>query len=161
MLPDLLATLLSNTVYLTGPTKLKSAIGSWDDLSVVVPNEHVIAADVTPTPDDESLSLQVQTFHVTDAIVPVNRYSSLNKIINVTFQVLKFINLLKCKVNATRHTNRLVVDSEEELYTKAHANVTKAEQKREFPHVLEFFGKTTQTLKEVPILVSQLNLYVD
>ena len=78
--------LLANTVYLTGPSVLRQNSEDYtDSIAVRVPNEHSITAADTPVQEEGSCALQLHSGEV-KPIVASDRYSSVDKLINVTFR---------------------------------------------------------------------------
>ena len=150
---------LCKTTYLTGPSvdpEIK------EDRHVRLPNPCV-----RPT-DSISESFAVLATATVKAKAPsatalltIDKYSSFEKVANVTKYVLKFINTLKKRINTKREaTYKLIPDAE--LYRVATFNVISNDQQTHFAKEFEFLAKGAKAnISEIPSLVSKLNVFVD
>jgi len=83
----------------------------------------------------------------TETIMPVNRYSNLNKLHRVTALVIKFISKLRKKIKS-----ELTCANEAKIYW------IKKEQSSHFNESLTFLNNPS---RNIPTLVNNLNLYLD
>ena len=150
------------TNYLTGPSflsKLESSV--QPDIEVMVPNnlanaqEQVITLTGIVTEHD---STSPENEVGSDVIVPltvrpvaeITRYSSFSKLVRVLSCVLKFISRLKKREVESVDLSRMAIN-----------NLIRAEQQIYFPEIQKFFKDRPATLKCIPNIVMQLNLYLD
>ena len=83
-----------------------------------------------------------------DSIIPINKYSNVNKLFRITSLVLRFIHKVKKSVKCKED-----IDLEAKLY------LIKREQRVNFPVEINFL--TNSNASEVPLLVKSLNLFLD
>ena len=144
--------LLSNSNYISGPEIINDANFS-SIMDVIVPNPLAVnnvmsmSADI----DDNSCSNNdVQLFEP-------SRYGSFKKLVNVAKIVLKFVALLKHKIGKNSSVNMTECDYEK----SAVCLIIKQEQKYHFPDEYNFLSNPTNLTKDIPSLVTKLNLYID
>ncbi|XP_068224926.1 uncharacterized protein [Palaemon carinicauda] len=98
---------------------------------------------------------------VTD-LVPVDRFSNLTKLVKVHAKVLMIVN--KWKTALSRNSSvisSLEIKPPDFNYELALQQIISKEQKLKFPEVVEFFQRKQCPKKDIPDLVSQLNIYPD
>ena len=96
----------------------------------------------------------------------VSLYSCFNfsKVARVHENVIKFCNIIKGKLKA-KHSSRFdhleTFADDCNTYDKACKQIILRDQQIHFPDVFEYFNLKDKTLKKLPNIVSQLNLYLD
>ena len=151
---------LHKSNYFVGP-KYLTETDHQPDIVVVVPNPSLKL-------DNETFNSPVQcckTFvHtpvscVNDPLVNPERFSKLSRLINVCRIVLKFVNILKCRILSRDGESKISSDSE--LLKLAHLRIIHDDQRSHFPEIFEYFAQRSVPCKNIPNLVLQMNLFVD
>lgn len=148
---------LSKTCYYTGlPTAILNEMELSDNLSITVPNP-----DLTENCED---LCHTSVKEISDLIgYDVSRSSSFSKVLNVTYYVFLYINNLKRNIktkNALKFANTKI-DTLEEIKDKAFCNVIKRDQILNLKECVNYFYSSSTSLKDIPLLVSQLNIFKD
>ena len=153
---------LQQTCYHSGPDFLTDLNSINTETSVEIPN---LLARVTDEVSEETSNEAYHCYVTADCseltgehVVPVEKYSSLGKLIRVTALVLKFVNSLKRKVS---RKNSIKVDDEinPNWYELSCVNIISNEQKKNFHEIFDYFkSKMSAT---VPDLVTKFNLFID
>ena len=94
-------------------------------------------------------------------LIPLDKYSNFSKLVKVHCGVLRFINNVKVSINKRRLTDKYEVMKDEELYVRAINQIISREQSCKFSEVVEYFNAKKLLLKDIPELLSQLNLFRD
>ena len=92
-------------------------------------------------------------------MIPLNKFSDLNKLIRIYRNIFVFINNLKLK-DAEKY-NHLNVFDNNNIFQHALLHIIGVEQKIIFSDIFEFFLKSSRKICETPALVSRYNLYID
>ena len=143
--------------YLSGPE-------NWDCLkdniiSFTVPSQSL------SVPDENSELKFCGTAKVSSSLsqlVDVERFSKFSKIVRIYSNVIKFCDLLKLKVQKKR--GKSPITQQPDLYqiaSRAYLLCIKQEQEKCFPDIFEYFNSNNSTLKNIPVLVGQLNIFRD
>ena len=136
------------TNFLTGPD---STEGNDESIQFAIPATEQIECSA-------NVSLSCQPV---EPMLDITRFSSLDKLVRTQRLVLAFINKLKIKVNA-KYSRSMQVFSDEELQSQAWNIILRSDQEVHYLDVLKFFRETKHTPhKDVPPIVTQLNLYLD
>jgi len=167
---------LSKLRYYDGPSFLVDETVVASDVYVVIPNPQVDAVDevqahtaITDSSDRSlppaAISGQSQAndgvaVHqcddeqeaTKDHLIPTDKYSSFNFLVNVYKNVIKFVDKLKCKIKS-------VPDSTQSYRKRAIDLLISREQKTHFPEVFDYFKSPKK--RNLPPIVSRMNLYVD
>lgn len=134
--------ILMKSNFYTGPKFLINEVAPLMMIEVPCPRlkiiGNVISADIVPI----------------DHLIPVDRYSSFSKLVKVLRTVLKAVNLFKSKIN--KHECK-----ELNFYNIARNEIIRKEQEINFPDCFQYFREVKTTVKSMPNLVKQLNIYVD
>jgi len=160
---------LSKTNYYVGPQFLTTDVDSRvSDITVTIPNPSVSAVDEVQShaattaanacspPAGETERPEVgENTH----LVPIDKYSNLKFLVNVCSKVLKFVDILKRKVQVRKG---LITNSVEDknYYLSALLLVISREQKVYFADVFSYL-RSPGPKKDLPPLMSQMNLYID
>ena len=91
----------------------------------------------------------------------LERSSSLQKALKVSKFVLKFINNLKIKVNERNSNQNLPTLHSGELSNEALMLLIRQDQTIHFQGIFTYFNSKIKTLKKIPPLVSQMNIFCD
>ena len=99
----------------------------------------------------------------TEHLIPLNKFSSFNKLARVHEKVLFFCNKLKLKIKLKYpgRYDHLKVENDSDLYQKACRQILITDQKLYFSDVINYFNSNNKTIKYMPNLIKQLNLYID
>ena len=95
-----------------------------------------------------------------DPMIDPTRYSSSYKCVEVAFLVLKFLDKLKRKANE-KYGRKLNVSNENDLRKSALIHIIRQDQMKHFADIHNYFDCSEKALKNIPTLVSQLNVYKD
>jgi len=87
-------------------------------------------------------------------LIPVDRFSSFSKLVRVFRTVLKAVCVFKSKISSTE-----VINSN--FFTKARNEIIRRDQHIHFAECFSYFAQDKSTVRNMPNLVKQLNLYVD
>ena len=149
-------TMFAKTNYLRGLTSEELASVENGDFPKVV----------VPAPIG-TLSISCNT--VTDShcivepLVDITRYSNFTRALKVQYRVMWFINNLKSKLlvrNQSKYSH-LTVLPDKALYDAAQRHLIKMDQIACFPDIFSYLDGKKKTLKSIPHLVSQLNVFRD
>lgn len=149
---------LNKTCFYTGLSdSILDEMRQSDNIRVTVPNPDLtrdFSEDLCHTSVEE-----VSSFVGYD----VNRSSSFSKVLNVTYYVFSYINKLKIKIKNKNPLkfNNTKIDTLEEIKDKAFCNVVKRDQILHFGDCVRYFHSKSTRLKDIPLLVSQLNIFKD
>ena len=142
--------------FITGELPPVSDEPCWTtDFQVTVPDP-----GLSQSPDVQMTAVQLDD---TPQLIPPDKYSSFKKLVRVTFYVMKFIQKLKQKVH-DRNTDKFAdshVTTDCDLHSKAYRHVLLTEQKCTFPDIFDYLLSDQRKLKEIPSLVSRLNIFID
>ena len=148
--------LLSKSNYINGPSFLNNfdidRISKDDILNVTIPNINCKTNNVFLS--------SVFNANVSE-LVDVKKYSSFNKVVKILKNVMLFVNKLKLKIKSKRETTFKVFDSDHNFHVESVRSLILEDQKEHFPEVFEFFDSKVKQVKDIPNVVSQLNVYVD
>lgn len=152
---------LIKSTYLKGPSFLreeKSNESFADELRVLIPNPVAVIPDNSPI---EVIS-RVVSSHLAP-VIPIEKFSSFRRLVRVNMYVIKFINCLKLKVKRknTVKFDHIETLHDSNLYASAFNAVLKCDQHEFFPDIFDFLLSSDRKKKDIPPLVSRLNLFVD
>lgn len=161
---------LCETCYYTGPEILninKLSYSRSDTISVLIPNPNARVVDEIPECDtlDDAASSATQaqvccSSDDLDHIIPVEKYSEFRKLVNVTKNVLLFINNIKLKLHRKQKLLHLIVYDERNIYCEAYNRILHIEQRKKFPDVFSYFSSENKSKRTIPDLVSKYNLFI-
>ena len=144
---------LSKSKYWVGP-ELPSELDKV--LTVTIPNPRLEV--------DENIFVQsaVVDNPCTLPLVESNRFNSYQKHVRVVFNVLSFINKLKAKVKLRNIYFRDFKPIEpKDLLVQAHREIIIHDQHVNFPDLHKYFNSNKNSVREIPELISKLNIFVD
>ena len=156
---------LSKTDYFEGPKFLKT-MKEQPDIEVSVPN--VISINL---PHESNLTDTTCTnvftsgtgdkiVKISEHLIPLEKYSSLQKTSSVLSYVHKFIHNVRERIRA-RKCNDVVTGEGVNFHNLAIDTIIKTEQSIHFSDIIDFFENRNIVVNRIPNLVTQLNLYVD
>lgn len=145
-----------------------------DEMTITIPNPTLQerlreTGDSSPSVDVGSTLLDVQqsVLHSSDDAkttvsfpIEYSKYSSFSKIINVTNNVLTFINKLKSQLKQKDPGKYSHFEIIPNVHSHALNVILRLEQNKYFPEVFNYFQNPTQRCN-VPSLVLQFNLFLD
>lgn len=131
---------------------------SGADFKVTVPNPNI-----PNVPDNDDVQANVGQIGDTNRLIPVDRFSSFQKLVRVTRNVLKFIQNLKQKVKERNNSmfESFTALSDTDLYASALKRIVKTDQLCNFPDIFDFLLAKKQETKNIPPLVTRLNTFID
>ena len=137
---------LCKTNFYSGPMGyLSDCTNTKSDISVTVP---------CPDYDISNMTLTVENNQPVEVIVSPRKYSCFNKLVNVYAKVLKFVNILKGKIGKAH--------SDEIDYIRiAKISLIKQDQQVHYLDCINYFNDNKKSLKSMPNIVKQLNVYLD
>jgi hypothetical protein len=149
---------LTKSCYFNGPKFLSvSSEVPTDTLTVTIPNQRSQV-------DYSCSAFQAAVTPGSCELVPLEKFSSLRKLLSVHFYVLKFVNKLKSKLKAQyaeKYSNWTTSTDDAALRVQAWRNIVATDQSRLYPELIQFFEDTRPNLKDIPPLVARLNLFRD
>lgn len=89
----------------------------------------------------------------------INRFSRLSKLVNVVSYVMRFVQILKSKIRKDNNVNTKLTANY--LNISALNHLILKEQTIFFSDVFEYFSDKKRSLRDVPLIVTQLNLFRD
>ncbi|MEL7307448.1 MAG: hypothetical protein AAGK05_05915, partial [Pseudomonadota bacterium] len=158
---------LAQTEFYSGPSFLRdSQYDSYMDesLSFFVPNP--VAASMGHELDSVSAVSLVggkcaEGLGRLEHLVLPNKFSSFKKLVSVHSLVLKFIQILKSKVNSGELDKPHSFDSNGNFFARACKVIILRDQHEHFSEIFEYFHSKDRLKKDLPNLIGQLNLFVD
>ena len=151
--------LLQSTYFGSSDLEVLKAGGSpnnSDEFSVVIPNPLTLpdnTEDLEPVPVT-TLSSQTE---IIDHVVDPSMCSSFRKLILIHRRVLACIQKWKQKAGIVGGIDTSGLN----LFSEAIRNVILTEQRKWFPNIFSYFENPKSNLKDIPNLVTQLNVYSD
>lgn len=148
---------LLKTSFLSGISVESSNKSPTVEFTVTVPDPGTVEANIE---DVTAGAVRLDNF---GPLLDVNRYSSFAKLVRVTLNVMKFIHYVKRKIHE-RDSSKFydfTIATDNELYSRAYKHVTFHDQVRNFPNLFEFLHSKTKHLRDIPSLVSKLNVFID
>ena len=94
-------------------------------------------------------------------LIPLNKFSDLNKLTRIYRNIFVFIDELKLKLKDAEKYNHLNVFNNNNIFQHALLHIIKVEQKINFSDIFEFFLKSSRKICETPALINRYNLYID
>jgi hypothetical protein len=159
---------LARSNYFTGPEFLKdgsnSDFGKEDILEIIVPNPLISTQTLLETSQFQGIVNNSSSDEPMDHLIPLNRFSSFHKLINVHINVLKFVNNLKLKLiskNPDKFKHFSFLDPDEIFFVIARNHIIRRDQQLEFDECFQYFALPIKTIKSLPNIVGQLNVYPD
>ena len=155
---------LLKTAFLSGPSLMidREDDSSLTDLiTVTIPEPTTMTENITT--NINSLTVQVDQNDKLTHFVDINKYSSLSSYLNINEKVLRFLNGFKKRLkkkNSVKYKN-LEIKSEAEIKKEALKYMIRVEQQTHFADVTNYFKNVKVPSKNIPNLVTQLNLYPD
>ena len=136
---------MQKSCFFSGPNISDTEI---PELSIVIP----------PFEHKEEAHTSQSTVHVTNSehLIDINNHSSFRRLVLTYRRVL--IAFQKWKVKAGIQSSRA---SNCNYFALAIHHIISVEQKVYFPEVFDYFQKGLTTLKDIPPIITQLNLFLD
>ena len=150
----------SGPSFLTDPTK----ISQFE--TIVIPNPVVQSFDEVLVTNCANINELVETNEQNkkvEHLIPLDRFSSFHKLATVYKRVIKVINNFKRALQRKgKFLNHKVYDYTKDcMYLIACKQIIARDQEIEFPEIVEYFQMKKPNLKDVPMVVNQLNLFKD
>lgn len=144
---------LARSCYHTGPpVSILSNDDSAEVSTVVIPNPLL----------ENSIQIKSAIIDVRpEPLIDMNRHSKYTKAINICCKIIKFCNILKSKVNSRLQTNNFKILSDEQILEKSTSKLIFDDQRLYFGEIHSFMDAPTALLKDIPELVTKLNLFRD
>lgn len=125
------------------------------DFQVTVPDPGILAS--------QDVHMNIACIDNETPVISVERCSSLKKLVRITLNILKFIHNMKRGVKR-RDDSKFVdfhVMTGNELYLSAYKHVLRTDQNQYFGDIFDFLRSKNRHLKDIPPLVSKLNIIID
>ena len=145
--------LLMKSNYLTGPDT--SIFSDYNDLSLTIPNPQISNNRKNCS---QFMTAQYEA-NGHEPLVNHSNISSYSKLLKIHKYVLTFIDKIKVKLENKKGNN--VAINENEIYKNAQLLILKDDQKKHFPNLISYFNSNDSKLKNVPQLISDLNVFRD
>ncbi|XP_068234742.1 uncharacterized protein [Palaemon carinicauda] len=155
---------LKKTNYFSGPQIQSSDVAiSQNVLSFTIPNPlFKINDDNVESKDVGSYNIQCNKLSISsEYLVSPNRYSDFRHLVAVIARVLRCWNKWKARTKLNRPTCKDLMVIESGYYKEAVMHIILKDQLVYFPEVFDYFGSDLKRVKNIPNLVSQLNVYPD
>ena len=166
---------LQKSNYYSGPEFIKNLSQDDSNFSFVIPNPLAKLTDEVPevtrneystlaTVSMRTDSPETQVTDVLEAghLISLERFSSFHKLATVHRFVLKFIRNIKNKlISKGINTSWGKCIGESNLYSLACKQIISREQTNCFPDVCQFFEQNNVPKRDIPNLVTQMNLFRD
>ena len=150
---------LHKTNYYTGlsPSTLQEMKLS-DNISFAVPNPSLVTEYNTEL---HQAAVEVKQSDLDG--YDIERSNSYSKVVNVTYNILKYINalIIRIKTGMPSKFSNTKVYSNEELRDRALIHIIKRDQELHFPDCTQFFLSESKALNKIPLIVTQLNVFKD
>ena len=141
--------MLMKSNYFTGPEISNCLQMSKEDImNFKVPNPKINSSEVNYLVN----TTQVKTFN-TEHLIPVDKFSSFEKLVRVHAEVLRSVDKFKGLIND--------VNVNKDYLDLARKEIISKEQRIEFTEIFEYFESKDKSLKNIPNLVLQLNIFLD
>ena len=149
---------LSRSNYFSGPN-LEKVDDSYD---IFVPNPILSQVHCLTAVDDRQISTEAAP-DITEASVKPDDFSSYDRLKASQKCVQKAVNVFKQKLkNVDRERYKdLHISSDGEIVRSTTKNLILADQKRYFSDVIDHFNSKSKKLKDIPVIVTQLNVFRD
>jgi len=156
---------LLKSSYFTGPEVEDEMLESSDLPDITIPNplcsrEYRTGQNVTSHP-----ASVLKTGGPAEPLIEVSKFSNYRKLINSAKNVLKFVNLLKHRINLKRSVRNdgklLNIVQDSELESAALRLILLTEQKIYYADVLDYFESEKTAISEIPTIVSKFNIFRD
>ena len=153
---------LLKSTYLCGPS-WKSYYQNGSDMVFVIPNpltqegigecnEGTLQVSVDSENTSANYSYQTSEHN---HLIALDKFSSFHKLVLIYRRVLSCFE--KWKVKAGISSKKLASN----LFAEASRRIIAVEQKRHFPEIFSYFSKSRSNVKDIPNLVTQLNIFLD
>ena len=131
---------------------------NFEGMSIIIPNPLTLDDDAANPEESEhevpSTSLHSQV-EVTEHILDPDDFSSFRKLVLLHRRVLACIHKWKLKAGITCNVSNKV-----NFFAEATKRILLTEQRKNFSDLFSYFEKGS-ILKDIPLLITQLNVYVD
>ena len=95
----------------------------------------------------------------TDDFFPIERFSNFKFLVNVLGNVFRFVDILKRKI-FNKTSVKFDGLSNEQIHAKSVSYLISRDQKVKYGNVFDYFSSTKKSLKDIPDITNQLNLYI-
>ncbi len=155
---------LAKSNYQTGPKFLQKIsdnnLSRADILKIIIPNPHIHRNQSCETTQFQANIVS----HEAEHLIPLDKFSNFQKLVNIHGNVLKFINILKTKLmtrDPDKYKHLSCLDSDENFFVLASTQIIMRDQHIRFPECIEYFESPIKRVKDLPNIVGQLNIYPD
>ena len=162
--------LLIKSNYLTGPDFLKlSENGTSDDrFEILVPSKCMksnnnTSSDVQDNNSSDKIACGLTNVDSPDPVIDLENFSTFHGAVQIMKYVFRFINKIKLKLklkNKLKYAH-IEANESENCHDKAFNYLVRFDQLKHFPEVFEYFQSKSRCVKDIPNIVSQLNLFID
>ena len=94
-------------------------------------------------------------------LVPLDRYGSLHRLVSVHRWVLKAVDKFKRLISSRSNSDKIKIGSSDNYYKLAYCNIIRVEQQINYPEIFAYFESKSKGKRDIPELVSKLNLYLN
>ena len=149
------------TNYITDPNLNSVSLEQScnDLLTITIPNPQMTQSEIAPHTLVAATHLAMD---FPEQLIPIDRFSSFKRLISVYGRVLNFVHKLKCRMKK-KHPEKYshLLTSDFNYRDTARLKIIRIEQQREFSDIFDYFNAKEKSLKCIPNLVTQLNVYLD
>ncbi|XP_066944612.1 uncharacterized protein [Macrobrachium rosenbergii] len=144
--------------FFTGPDFIQDVLED-DSMDITIPNPLTNVLEVS---EGQCEIRTVTEPEMGDLFNTAVESSSWLHMISVYKYVLTFINNIKMKLkNKLGKYDHLEVFSNDEISVKAWQMIVLHDQRQKFPEVFKYFKERNPQIRDIPNIVSQLNLFID
>ena len=168
--------MLSRSSYYSGPDFLckETKAQGVEAISVTIPNPHARNTDEVLDVGNQTKSISFSALQETVTVtepqkniveighfIPLDKFSSFHFLVSVHRCVLRFINIIKLRLAKKGKSSHLkhYDYSMDNLYSIASNQILLTEQRKHFPDIFHYFQEQKRSVKSMPNLVGQLNLF--
>ena len=156
---------LMQSNYHSGPEFLKKLRdpSAGSALDVIVPNPLCVTAVAACKLDQTTAAVAVAGGGSVEHLVPVNKYSSLSRLVAVHGRVLMFVDKLKqrLKDSAPQKYAHLQCNINSNFQKKAWLQIVQRDQEIHFGDCIDYFNTNPRARRDLPNIIGQLNIVRD
>ena len=155
---------LMKTNYFSGPKiESKDIMSSQNVLNFTLPNPLFKAGDESDEIKNAS-NYNIQCDRpslAAEHLISPSRYSDFRHLVGIHAKVLRYWNKWKARAKLNRPVCKDLLVIESGYHKEAIKHIILKEQQINFPEIFNYFESDIKRIKDIPILVGQLNVYPD
>ena len=151
---------LQKDLFYYGPNFLKSDLENDKmDSTIIIPNPFLRNGE-NLTQSLVTTALNINTSQTPgERAIPIEKFSDFERMVQVTRNVLIFVNKLKKRVQIKKNIE--MPTTSKKFRTEAINSLLQQEQMQYFREIFEYFEKSPKNRKDIPDLILRCNLFLD